>query len=422
MANLAGTPADLIDCPDCGTLQRIPARWGWTVLLCKRCTGVLERTNLRSFDASLALSIAALLLMVPSLSLTFLTTSISGATRSSLLGSSAVAMIEDGWPVLGIIIFLFTVIAPLLRYSLLSLVLGLLRLDAHPHWLGRAFRFANALQTWAMTDVYLLGLAVAYMRLKASLNVQMGAGAKCLIVVGVLSLFIRAVLDKEEVWRAIGLGRAARSGRGEPANAMPLANGNSPITCLGCDLVVIASSEGHNCPRCDKTLHRRKPDSIARAVALTTAGILLYIPANVYPIATLPIGFSSVKYTVIEGVIDLAKARLWGLALLVLTASFAIPLLKLVGLAWCLVSVAARSVWRLPLKTRVFRGIEEIGRWSMIDPFVISCFVPVTHYNALIYGRAEPAAPAFTAVVILTIIATKCFDPRLMWDVKGKAS
>jgi paraquat-inducible protein A len=69
------------------------------------------------------------------------------------------------------------------------------------------------------------------------------------------------------------------------------------------------------------------------------------------------------------------------------------------------------------LKTRVYRVVEEIGRWSMVDPFVIACFVPVMQFNTFIYGRAEAAAPAFAGVVILTMIAARMFDPRLMWDV-----
>ncbi len=379
-------------------------------MVCRHCRGVLERSNLRSEQAALAVSSAALMLFLPALTMPFLTTSILGASRTSHLYSSASAMFTDGWTVLSIVIFLFIVAAPLARFALLTTVLGALRFSWHPKWLGRAFRYANALQTWAMSDVYLLGMAVAYARLKTSLSVELGVGAECFIAVGILSLILRAVLDKGEIWRKISA---------PLSDSVDLAT-DRVLTCSACDLILSARFEGHDCPRCENHLHRRKPDAVNRAIALTLAGAILYIPANVYPIATLPIGFSSVKYTVIEGVVDLAQANLWSLALLVLTASFAIPLLKLAGILWCIGSVMMRSAFQLRLRTRVFRVIEEIGRWSMIDPFVISCFVPITHYNSLIYGRAEPAAPAFTAVVILTIFATKCFDPRLMWDVQGK--
>jgi paraquat-inducible protein A len=148
--------------------------------------------------------------------------------------------------------------------------------------------------------------------------------------------------------------------------------------------------------------------------------MLFYIPANLLPLATLPIGLTPTRYTVLQGVIDLGQAHLWSLALLVFCASFAIPLLKLAGVSWCLVSVWRGSSRRLRAKTRLFHVVEEIGRWSMVDPFVIACFVPVMQYNALIYGRAEAAATPFAMVVVMTMLATRCFDPRLMWDAAAR--
>ncbi len=154
-----------------------------------------------------------------------------------------------------------------------------------------------------------------------------------------------------------------------------------------------------------------------RASALTIAGVLLYIPANLLPMATVPIGLEPTSYTVLEGVKDLFEARLYALGLLVFTASFAVPFLKLAAMMWFLASIATRSARRLVAKTRLYRVVEEIGRWSMVDPLVIACFVPVMQFNAKLYGRAGPAAPAFAAVVVLTMIGAQAFDPRRMWDV-----
>jgi paraquat-inducible protein A len=155
---------------------------------------------------------------------------------------------------------------------------------------------------------------------------------------------------------------------------------------------------------------------ISRSMACLLAAVLLYFPANLYPIATIPIDFTPTAYTVFGGIIDLSKAGFFGLAILVFCASFAIPLLKMIGLSWCAVSTLRRSHERLIGKTQVYRVLEEIGRWSMVDPFTIACFVPVMHYNSLVIGRAEPAATPFAAVVILTTLAVKYFDPRQMWD------
>jgi paraquat-inducible protein A len=171
------------------------------------------------------------------------------------------------------------------------------------------------------------------------------------------------------------------------------------------------------CPRCDKKLEARKKNSVGRAAALTLAAVLVYVPANVFPIATIPINLHPTAYNILGGVIDLAGAHLYGLAGVVLVASFVIPILKLTAMAWFIYAVRSHARKAPVLKTRLFLFVDEIGRWSMVDPFTIAAFVPVVRFNALLTARAEAAAPFFTAVVILTILAAKVFDPRLMWDV-----
>jgi paraquat-inducible protein A len=396
-----------VGCPNCGALQTLSPESGATLASCAVCRSVLERSSGRSLDGALACAAATLLLLLPANVLPFLTTSAIGVSRESLLGSSAVFMWVDGWPWLAMAIGLFVVAFPLARFTLLTAVLGALRFGWRPPWLGPAFRWANNLEQWSMPDVFLLAMWVAYTRLAATITVQMQAGALCLIAAGLLSLVTRASLNRAAVWRRIRVDAV-------------LAPHVAACSCLACDLVAPATSVGAPCARCGARLSTRETDSIARTVALTTAGLLLYIPANIFAIATIPIGLQPTPYNILQGVIDLAKAGLYGLAMLVFCASFTIPFLKLVGLGYCLLSVFRRSPRRLVLKTRVYKAVEEIGRWSMVDPFVIACFVPVMQYNNFIYGRAEPAAPAFAAVVILTMIAARTFDPRLMWDAAAQ--
>src|SRR6202040_779009 len=171
------------------------------------------------------------------------------------------------------------------------------------------------------------------------------------------------------------------------------------------------------CPRCHAVVTARKKNPYSRSMALLLPRGLFFFPANIYPIATIPIDLRPTSYTVLGGVIDLVRSNLLGLAGLVFTASFTIPLLKMLGLAWCASSAMCGSCRFLVGKTRVFRIVEEIGRWSMVDPLTIACFVPVLQFNALIDGHADPAVVPFSAVVILTTLAAQFFDPRKMWDV-----
>jgi paraquat-inducible protein A len=400
-----GVLSEVIACRDCGAFQTAPRRSAQALVTCFHCDSQLERRTGRRISAALALAATTFLLLIPANLLPFLSTTVLGASRQSYLVSSFTAMWRLDWPLLAIIIGLFVVVFPLIRFGLLTVVLSLVCLGRRPPWLGVMFRWSNRLQPWAMPDVFLLGLWVAYARLSATVTTILEPGALCFIGAGLAALFTRAVLDKAAVWRAI-----------EPQTAVSPARPEAfCVSCPSCDLV-IACDEGERCPRCAARLSARVPGALPISVALTLAGLIFYLPANIYPIATIPIGLKPTGYTVLGGVLDLLQARLFGLALLVFAASFAIPFIKLIGLSWCIASVLIRSRRWLPAKTKTFRVIEEIGRWSMVDPFVIAVFVPVTQFNAAISSSADEAAPFFTLVVVLTIIAAQAFDPRLMWD------
>lgn len=373
------------------------------MLRCRICRSELERGAGRSRDAAAALSIATVLLLVPANLAPFLTANALGAERVSRVISGPVELWREGWPLLAGLVAWVVVAAPLLRFGLLAAVLGALRLGRRDPWLGPAFRWACRLQAWAMADVAMLALWIAYARLSATVPTHLGVGGVCFVGAGLLSLFVRATLNPAEVWRDI------RPPAPRPADG-------AGFGCEACGDLVPAHAAGQPCRRCGARLIARRPESVGRAAALTLAALALYLPANLFPMATIPIGLEPAGYTVLEGVKDLFEANLLGLGLLVFSASFAVPLLKLGGLAWFVAAAAGRSRGALRAKTRLYSVVEEIGRWSMVDPLVIACFVPVMQFNAKLYGRAGPAATAFSAVVVLTMLATRMFDPRSLWD------
>lgn len=384
-------------------MQTRPSVAGYDLLLCAECDCQLERRTGRSLAAALALSATTLALLIPANFLPFLSTSVLGSPRQSYLVSGVTVMWRQEWPLLAIAVALFLIVLPFVRFGLLTVVLVLVQRETPPAWLGRVFRWSNGLQIWAMADVFLLGLLVAYERLAATVHTTLGIGAYCFIAAAIATLLTRATLDTDEIWERI-----------RPSDDSCDLDG--VVTCGACEMVMRHPEPGCLCPRCGARISRRIPDAISASIALTVAGMLLYIPANLYAIARIPIGFTPTSYTILGGVIELVDAHLFGLAALVFVASFAIPFFKLVGLAWCIASVLRRSTFALSAKTKTYRVVEEIGRWSMVDPFVVACFVPVTQYNAAFTSSAEPAATYFTAVVVLTMLAAQVFDPRLMWD------
>jgi len=170
------------------------------------------------------------------------------------------------------------------------------------------------------------------------------------------------------------------------------------------------------CRRCLAPLHLRKPGSIGRCWALLVAAMALYVPANTLPIMYTSSLFGSQEDTIMSGVLFLWQSGSWYLALIVFFASILVPLAKILGLVLLLVSVQLRSTWRPAERARLYRLVESIGRWSMLDIFVVALLVTVVQLTALGAVRAGPAALAFGGVVVLTMAAAQTFDPRLIWD------
>lgn len=194
----------------------------------------------------------------------------------------------------------------------------------------------------------------------------------------------------------------------------------SLVSCHSCHLVCrehrLKPGEIAICPRCEASLHRRKPNSVARTWSLLVAALILYFPANMLPIMTV-ISFGQAQTdTIISGVTHLLTAGMWPIALLVFFASIIVPISKLVILAYLLISVRLKLQWRPLDRTRLYRITETIGRWSMVDIYVIAILIALVKLDALATVEPGPGAIFFAAVVVVTILAARAFDPRLIWD------
>ena len=190
------------------------------------------------------------------------------------------------------------------------------------------------------------------------------------------------------------------------------------LSCHTCGLLSRAAPGIHEtaCPRCGVHLHLRKPESIGRTWALLIAAVVLYIPANVLPIMETGSLFGSQSDTILSGVVYLWTSGSWPLAAVVFFASIMVPLLKMIAVTLLLVSVQLRSKWRVDQRARLYRLVESIGRWSMLDIYVVAILVTLVQAQALASIRAGPGAIAFGAVVVLTMFSAMSFDPRLIWD------
>ena len=193
--------------------------------------------------------------------------------------------------------------------------------------------------------------------------------------------------------------------------------------CEACGLAQAYSPQVEDtfCARCGSELAFRKSNSISRTWALVIAAYVLLIPANLLPVTSAGSLFGTEKDTIFSGVIYLWTSGSQVLALILFCASIFIPIAKLLSLTFLLLSVQRRSHWNPRLRAKLYRLVEAIGRWSMIDVYVATMLTALVQFGNLMSIRAGSGAIAFASVVILTIFAAKSFDPRLMWDAADQS-
>jgi paraquat-inducible protein A len=170
------------------------------------------------------------------------------------------------------------------------------------------------------------------------------------------------------------------------------------------------------CPVCGHSVSARKPHSAQQTIALIISALCLYIPANIFPIMSVTQLGVAETHTIVGGIVALIQSNMIPIALLVLVASILVPLMKLLGLSLLLLCVHYQWQVNARLFTRLYRVIAFVGRWSMLDIFMISILVALVDLGGVAQVIAGPAATAFAAVVVLTMFAAKSFDPRLIWD------
>ncbi len=189
--------------------------------------------------------------------------------------------------------------------------------------------------------------------------------------------------------------------------------------CLQCGLLCRAGGNTGDtlaCPRCGSALHARKPDSLARTWAFLIAAMVLYIPANTLTVMRTDSLFGTDDHTILGGVVDLWKDGSWDLAAIVFVASIVVPILKMLALGVLALTAQRRSHWRRHQRARLYRMLDAVGHWSMLDIYVVALLVGLVRFRGIAEVLPGPGIAAFGAVVVLTLWSSMSLDPRLIWD------
>ena len=414
-ANSAG---GLIACHECDLLHRIAPLAPGGKALCTRCAATLYRDVPDSLNRASALYLAALMLWTMANVFPFVSLKLSGRVEENLMFSGPLALARSGMPEIGLLVFLTSILFPLLTIAGTLYVLLPLRFGWRFPGVAPAYRMVRLLTPWSLIGVFMLGLLVSIVKLLDLADVVPGIGLYAFVGLLLVSAAAHANLDHGAIWPRIG----PRTGPLHDLGGHPPADTAAALgltSCHTCDLLVPAAPEGGHasCPRCHSAVHGlRRPDSIARTWALLGSAALMLIPANLYPVMTVIQFGQGEPNTILSGVMHLIDSGMWPLALLVFFASFIVPLSKIAVLVLLLLTVQKGSSWRRRDRTLLYRVTEVVGAWSMIDIFLVGILVALVNMEALATVRPGVGAIFFGAAVVLTMLAAMSFDPRLIWD------
>ena len=401
--------ADKVECHSCGFLHSHAILQGNTKVRCTHCDGNLRESSGHWLETTLALTLSAAIFFVISNVFPFLEVELGGASYDTTLLSGVTAMLVREQYFLGILLLGTIFIFPLLEIISLSYLSLSYALRTKLPGLRLILSGLVMLRPWSMLEIFLLSVVVALVKMNDFFTLT--PGPALLSYFGLVFCMVGAnrTLNKHVLWQWLS-----------PNNVFYSNNSTEFASCKHCEALMDTKllRQNNSCLRCHKPVHIRTPYSFQKTLALTIAAIVLYIPANTFPMLHSTRLGSTQQDTILSGVLHLADSGAWILALIVFVASILVPVLKIVTMAILLYSVKTGSTRRVKEKTRIYRAIEFVGRWSMVDVFVVILLVALVQFGFIANVEAGTAVIAFGSVVILTMLAAETFDSRLLWDAK----
>ncbi|MBA7934513.1 MAG: membrane integrity lipid transport subunit YebS [Klebsiella huaxiensis] len=386
-------------CPQCDLLFRLPVLKKSQSAWCPRCNAKVRDGRDWSLTRLGSMAITMLLLMPFAWTEPLLRLHLLGVRIDANVLQGIWQMTGQGDPLTAAMVLFCAVGAPtLLVISIAYLWLGnVLGMNLRPVLL-----MLERLKEWVMLDIYLVGIGVASIKVQDYAFLQPGIGLIAFIALTLLSILTLIHLNVEELWERFYPERPA------------LRPDNNLQVCLGCHYTGHRDSRGR-CRRCHTPLRHRRRQSLQKSWAALIASMIFLIPANLLPISIIYVNGARQDDTILSGIMSLANSNV-AIAGVVFIASILVPFTKVIVLFTLLVSIQFKCEQGLRTRILLLRLITWIGRWSMLDLFVIALTMSLINRDQLLAFTMGPAAVYFGAAVILTILAVEWLDSRLLWD------
>ncbi|QMT30842.1 paraquat-inducible protein A [Alysiella filiformis] len=406
---IATLPAHSVDCPECGLRVQLPKLRQGQEACCPRCHHQLVRVEYHAFQMPLACALAALILMILVYSQTFAVVILGGIYTHLSLPEMVLDLMVRDFNFLGSVLFLMTFGAPVLFLLLSVYVYASLLSNAPFPYLLYATRILTRLQQWIMIDVFFVSALVADIKMSSVSQVEFGAAFWLMPVLALLVL--RTTLAVPIHWVYYQIHRSEN-------HDLFHHHADEPRVC--CTRCLYHRPVAENiCGVCGSQLFHRRPNSLKISFCFLLAATLLYLPANFLPIMISADPSKKIVSTIMSGIILMWHDGDKMIAAIIFSASILVPSLKIVSMAILLYNAKFQPRWSVEKLSLQYRITEWVGRWSMIDIFVIIILMTAFHTPV---AKVIPGAGAlyFCLVVILTMLSAHFFDVRLIWDWKMK--
>ncbi|HAT6803833.1 paraquat-inducible protein A [Citrobacter amalonaticus] len=386
-------------CPQCDLLFSLPKMRSHQSAYCPRCQAKIRDGRDWSLTRLGAMAVTMLLLMPFAWGEPLLHIYLLGIRIDANVMQGIWQMTRQGDPITAAMVLFCVAGAPLILVTSIAYLWfgNILGMNLRPVLL-----MLERLKEWVMLDIYLVGIGVASIKVQDYAFLQPGVGLYAFIALVVLSILTLSHLNIEQLWERFYPQRPAK----RPDEQLRV--------CLGCHFTGYPDPRGR-CPRCHIPLRERRNQSIQKCWAALLASIVLLLPANLMPISVIYVNGGRQEDTIMSGILSLANSNV-AVAAVVFIASILVPFTKVIVMFTLLLSIQFKCEQGLRTRMQLLRLVTWIGRWSMLDLFVIALTMSLINRDQILAFTMGPAAFYFGSAVILTILAVEWLDSRLLWD------
>ncbi len=367
---------------------------------CPRCETQLHKGGVLSLNAELAIVFACLILLVPLHVFPLITINLFDVDIPATLLDGVKQLFDSGSPLVAGLVFFCGSLAPTL-FILITLAIHLSLKKEHFVIFSSAMRARKLLMPWVMIDVYLVSLAVSCFKIRDYASIQFDVALYALVTAQILLILLLSRTHNQRYWHAWA-----------PLNHNEGRLSTSLVHCSNCELTQRITAD---CIRCKRKITKPNTLSLQRCWAYLITATCFLLPANLYPISILITNGQQLEDTILSGILSLIRSDMTFIAAIIFTASILVPLLKVIVLFYLLLCIHFKSQRWLLLRMKLHRIVHWIGKWSVLDLFVIAIMMTLLDRGQLLDFTPGPGAIAFAVVVVTTMLATEALDSRLFW-------